>query len=136
MTSIVSYEWADEYIRSSLPDISGWETADEEQRRRFLNAASFYIEMYFDFEDDVFIDPVPERLMIAVCYQAVWMLANPDQTEAEKQIQSASAGPLSVTYKSDYRRPLLCPAAVQSIGDLGTLKDFNGNSISWQPLAY
>jgi len=120
MQSLVSLEWATDYFAHFRPKADEWESADDLERRRYLNRASVLIRSAFVFQADVDIDN-DNRIRVAVCEQALWLMRRTDQYPdvLTKGIVNAAIGGASATFSKDFVAPLICEEAKLAIGEAG-----------------
>ena len=121
MQSFVSLEWAVDYFAMSRPKAKEWDIFDDADRLRYLNWATMLIKSAFVFDSDIEVEN-DDRIKIAVCEQALYLMRRPDEyPEAlTKGIASASAGPVSATFSKDFIAPLICEEAKLSVAEIGT----------------
>ena len=123
MQSLVSLEWAKDYFASSRPKADEWDTAGDADRQRYLGWASVLIKSAFVFHDGVDINK-DERVRIATCEQALWLMRRTDQyPEVLTQgIVSAAVGggAASATFSKDFVAPLICEEAKLAVSAVGT----------------
>jgi hypothetical protein len=120
MHSLVSLEWATDYFAYFRPNADEWDVKGDTERQRYLNRASVLIRSAFVFQSDVDIDN-DNRIRVAVCEQALWLMRRTDQYPdvLTKGIASAAIGGASATFSKDFVAPLICEEAKLAIGDAG-----------------
>ena len=120
MQPLVSLEWATGYFALSRPKAEEWESAGDIQRQRYLNWASVLIRSAFVFQADVDIEN-DDRLRVAVCEQALWLMrrTDPYPDALTKGIANAAIGGASVTFSKEFVAPLICEEAKTAIGGAG-----------------
>ena len=110
MSEFVTLEQADEYFQKERPDAKEWDAADATVRQQHLNSAENILLAVFRFPEG-FLDDTAQAgrrwrfFRNAICEQAIHVM----QTGALRKnpkllmgIQSASAGPLSVTFSKEF----------------------------------
>ena len=119
MQALVSLEWATDYFALSRPKAEEWNSADDTERKRYLNWASVLIKSAFVFQADVDISN-DDRIRIAVCEQALYLMRRSDEyPEAlTKGIVSASAGTVSATFSKDFVAPLISEEAKLAVSGI------------------
>jgi hypothetical protein len=120
MQALVSLNWATDYFEKSRPKADEWEGADDTERGRYLNWASVLIRSAFVFSADVDMEN-DERIRVAICEQALWLMRRTDQYPdvLTKGIVSAAIGGASATFSKDFVAPLICEEAKLAIGEAG-----------------
>ena len=120
MQPLVSLEWATEYFVTSRPKAEEWDAADDAERQRYIGWASVLVKSAFVFYANVDVDN-DDRIRIAVCEQALWLMRRIDEyPEAlTKGIASASAGAISATFSKDFVAPLICEEAKLALAEIG-----------------
>jgi len=120
MQPLVTLEWAIDYFMNSRPKADEWDAADDTERRRYLGWASVLIKSAFVFRDGIEIDN-DDRVRIAVCEQALWLMRRTDlyPETLTQGIVSASVGAMSATFSKDFVAPLICEEAKLVIGEMG-----------------
>jgi len=122
MQPLVSLEWATEYFATSRPKADEWNDADATERLQYLNWASTLIKSAFIWNTGVVIDD-DDRIRMAVCEQALWLMRRPDQYPEvlTKGISNASVGggAASATFSKDFVAPLICDEAKLAVGGAG-----------------
>ena len=115
MSEYITLEQADEYFQEERPDAKEWETAIEPSPQKHLNCAENILLAVFQFPAG-FLDEVertrrPWRVFRnAICEQAIYIMQTGVLRKNPKLlmgIQSASVGPLSVTFSKEFDVPLL-----------------------------
>ena len=121
LQSLVPLEWATEYFATSRPKAAEWDVADDTERQRYLGWASALIKSAFVWQPhvDIYDD---DRIRVAVCEQALWLMRRADvYPEAlTKGIASASAGVMSATFSKDFVAPLICEEAKLAVAEIGS----------------
>ena len=120
MQSLVSLEWATDYFAFSRPKAEEWDVADDAERQRYMGWASMLMKSAFVFQADVDIED-DDRIRIAVCEQALWLMRRSDQypDALTKGIANAAIGGASATFSKDFVAPLICEEAKLAIGEAG-----------------
>jgi len=120
MQSLVSLEWAIDYFAGSRPQADKWEGADDTERQRYLNRASVLIKLAFVWQEDVDLEN-DDRIRVAVCEQALWLMRRTDQypDALTKGIVSASIGGASATFSKEFVAPLVCAEAKLAVAEIG-----------------
>jgi len=120
MQALVSLEWATDYFAHFRPKADEWDVADDSERQRYLNRASVLIRSAFVFQTDVDIEN-DNRIRVAVCEQALWLMRRTDQypDALTKGIANAAIGGASATFSKDFVAPLICEEAKLAIGEAG-----------------
>jgi hypothetical protein len=120
MHVLVSLEWATDYFAHFRPKAEEWDGADPAEQRRYLGWASVLIKSAFVFQANVDIDN-DDRIRVAVCEQALWLMRRTDQypDALTKGIVSAAIGGASATFSKDFIAPLICNEAKLAIGEAG-----------------
>ncbi|MBQ9873737.1 MAG: hypothetical protein IJM30_04685 [Thermoguttaceae bacterium] len=122
-----------------------WFAASEDDRRKALEWASRLISGAFLFSTSAFRTDSSgavvwsERVSIAVCEEALWLLKR-DPTEIPELltlgVASASVASLSATLDRSFVAPLICDAAKRAIGNLGEFVAIvEGGTCASTPLA-
>jgi len=121
MQPLVPLEWATEYFATSRPKADEWDVADDTERQRYLGWASVLIKSAFVFHANVDVSN-DDRIRVAVCEQALWLMRRTDNyPEAlTKGIASASAGAISATFSKDFVAPLICEEAKLAVAEIGS----------------
>lgn len=123
----VSGEFAERYFAARLY-ASRWTSASETDKEKSLAQASYLIASAFDFTSDAFeIDASGEivwheRVMAAVCEEALWLLTRDPTLYPETLtlgLSQGAAGPVSATFDRRYIAPLICEASKRLVGRLG-----------------
>lgn len=126
-TPSVSVMDADSYFASVLRSTE-WDTATELEKEQSLNQASYLVSGAFVFNDSAYeitdgqIVTWNERVVAAICEEAIWLLSHDPSEIPEslfKGISSASAGAVSATFDKSFVCPWICQIARILIGDLG-----------------
>ena len=114
MSEFVTLEQADDYFQEERPDAREWDAADDVLRQQHLNCAENILLAVFQFpmgflDDNERIGRHWRIFRNAICEQAIHVM----QTGALRKnprllmgIQSASVGPLSVTFSKEFDVPL------------------------------
>lgn len=112
---ILTHEQAEEYFRDSRPDSAEWSDAESDEQLRTLLCAENILLAVFPTLEKRFNDSETSEYHIrmvrmAVCEEAIHLLqtgALRSIPELMMGIQSASAGPLSVTFSKEFNKPLV-----------------------------
>ena len=120
MHVLVSLEWATDYFSRFRPKADEWDAAHETERQKYLGWASVLIKSAFVFQANVDIDN-DDRIRVAVCEQALWLMRRTDQYPdvLTKGIVSAAIGGASATFSKDFVAPLIGDEAKLAIGGAG-----------------
>ena len=120
MQPLVSLDWATDYFANSRPQADEWEGAEDTERRRYLNRASVLIKLAFVWQGDVDFEN-DDRIRIAVCEQALWLMRRTDQYPdvLTKGIASAGIGGASATFSKEFVAPLICEEAKLAVAEIG-----------------
>ena len=122
MQPLVSLEWATDFFDNSRPKADEWDAADATDRERYLNWASGQIKSAFVFQTNVDIYD-DDRIRMAVCEQALWLMRRPDVYPEilTKGIASGSVGggAASATFSKDFVAPLICEEAKVLVTEIG-----------------
>jgi len=138
MQPLVSLEWAMEYFTTSRPKADEWDAANEPERLQYLNWASILLKSAFIWHSDVVVND-NDRIRVATCEQALWLMRRPDQYPEvlTKGLQSASVGngAASATFSKEFVAPLICEEAKLALCDIS---DFMGGlaTITTMPLGW
>jgi len=120
MQPLVSLAWALDYFANSRPQADEWEGAEDTERQRYLNRASVLIKLAFVWQEDVDLEN-DDRIRVAVCEQALWLMRRTDQypDALTKGIVSASIGGASATFSKEFVAPLIGEAAKLAVAEIG-----------------
>ena len=123
MQPLVSYEWATTYFDTSRPKANEWTSANETERLQYLNWAGMQIKSAFVWQSGVDIAN-DDRIRIAICEQALWLMRRPDvyPEVLTKGLASGSVGggAASATFSKEMVAPLICEEAKLSVGEAGS----------------
>ena len=138
----VDLGYAESYFAARLY-ATAWTDADANDKVKALEQASILLAGAVDFAPDACTrrdDGTAvwhERALAAVCEEALWLLTRDPTRVPELMalgIASGKVGELSATFDRKLLAPLVCDAALQTLGRLGTPVD--GASFTSTPLAF
>jgi len=138
MQSLVSLEWVTEYFATSRPKADEWNTANVTERLQYLNWAGMQIKSAFVWQSGIDVAN-DDRIRIAICEQALWLMRRPDvyPEVLTKGLASGSVGggAASATFSKEFIAPLICEEAKLAVGEIG---HFIGNMamITTTPLGW
>ena len=138
----VDLAYAETYFAARLY-ADAWTGANAGDKVKALEQASILLAGAVDFAPDACArrdDGTAvwhERALAAVCEEALWLLTRDPTRLPEllaRGIASGKVGELSATFDRKLLAPLVCDAALQTLGRLGTPVD--GASFTSTPLAF
>jgi hypothetical protein len=144
MSNYVTLIQANDYFENNRPDADEWANSEESLRRKYLNCAEDIIVLNaFQFPQGFLQTENQEGrnyriFRRAIFEEAIYLMQTKALQLNEKLmmgIQSASAGPLSVTFSKEFDKPLIPPSIQAMLESIGAVS-VTSNTITTGPILF